>query len=310
MATIFIVGGLVLLLLGGELLVRSAVGLALKLRISPLVVGLTIVSSATSAPELIVSLQAAIDGHADIALGNVIGSNIANIGLILGFVSVVWVLPAEWRAYRFDWWVMIGATLLLGVFIFPDHLLNTWEAAILIALLIGYNYFKIRQSRGQKTEVDVEAAEGKSTIVLLVMLAGAITLLKYGAQFLVDGAVDVAMGMGISERIVSLTVVAFGTSIPELVASGMSAAKGEKDLAIGNVVGSNIFNICSVLGVSGVIQEIPVLSEGTLNYDYWWMLFIALSIFPLMRWFKKGHIGRVEGVILMASYVIYIYFLL
>lgn len=311
MAALFILLGLGLLVLGGEFLVRGASGLALKMRITPLIVGLTVVSFATSAPELIVSIQASMGGHPDIAIGNVVGSNIANIGLILGLTAVFFALPATWLIYRFDWWVMVAASLLLWLFLL-DRRLVALEGLVLVGGLVAYLLFKIRdnqRARVAETDLDPETAR-KSVGVLVGLLIIAIAALRYGAEFLVTGAVSAAMHLGVDERVVSLTVVAFGTSIPELAASIIAAFKGEREIAIGNVIGSNIFNILSVLGVSSLITDIPVTSAGTLGFDIWWMLGFALMIYPLMKWVGKESLSRVEGIILAGGYVGYVYFLI
>lgn len=312
MAFVWILLGLVLLVLGGDWLVKGATGIALKLKIAPLIVGLTIVSFATSAPELIVSVRAAFTGHPDIALGNVIGSNIANIGLILGLTAMAYVLPVTWLAYRFDWWVMLVASGLLGLFAL-DHVLSAFEGILLVSGLIAYVGYKIRDHRKSKVEVEVDidtSEEKKALWYLILVLVLSVLALRYGAVFLVKGAVIAALDAGIEERVVSLTVVAFGTSVPELAASIMAARKGEKEMAIGNVIGSNIFNILSVLGFSAIITDVPVQNEATLHFDFWWMLAFAFSLWPLMSFFKKRALGRVEGGIMLLGYVTYVYFLI
>lgn len=307
---LFIVLGLVLLVAGGEFLVRGASGLALKMKITPLIVGLTIVSFATSAPELIVSVQASLNDHPDIAIGNVVGSNIANVGLILGLTALVFVMPVTWRVYRKDWWAMIFASILLGVFIYDDKLV-AWEGILLVAGLVGYLLLKVRENKNQQDVADdlPEGADKMKTWLLGLFIVAAVFSLRYGAEFLVRGAVDVAALMGIEERVVSLTIVAFGTSVPELAASLMAAFRGQREMAIGNVIGSNIFNILSVLGFSSIITDIPVQSASTFNFDFWWMLGFALIIWPLMSFLSKGKLGRVEGAILFFAYGTYIYLL-
>lgn len=307
---LFIVLGLVLLVAGGEFLVRGASGLALKMKITPLIVGLTIVSFATSAPELIVSVQASLNNHPDIAIGNVVGSNIANVGLILGLTALAFIMPVTWRVYRKDWWVMIFSSLLLGVFIYDD-ILVAWEGLVLVAGLVAYLVMKVSENKNQQGQSEdiPEGADNMKVWLLSVFVLAAIVSLRYGAEFLVRGAVDVASLMGVEERVVSLTVVAFGTSVPELAASLMAAFRGQREMAIGNVIGSNIFNILSVLGFSSIITDIPVQSASTLNFDFWWMLGFAIIVWPLMSFLSKGKLGRVEGAILFAAYIFYIYLL-
>ncbi|NVK28942.1 MAG: calcium/sodium antiporter [Flavobacteriia bacterium] len=307
----FIVLGLAMLVLGGEFLVRGAAGLALKMKITPVIVGLTIVSFATSAPELIVSVNASMNGHPDIAIGNVIGSNIANVGLILGLTAGIFVMPVVWRAYRFDWWVMMASSLLLLVFI-QDYKLSSIEGVILVAGLLSYIIYKIRDNKNQQsTESEVpDGAEKMKPWLLVLLVIGAVLLLRYGAFFLVKGAVFVALDMGIEERVVSLTIVAFGTSLPELAASIIAAMRGQRDIAIGNVIGSNIFNILSVLGFSAMIIDIPVQNTSTVTFDIWWMLGFAFIVWPAMGLVTKGKIGRVEGIFMISAYIVYIALLL
>lgn len=311
MAFLYIVFGLGLLVLGGEWLVRGASGVALKLKITPLIVGLTIVSFATSAPELIVSVRAAFTGHPDISLGNVIGSNIANIGLILGIIAIGFSLPVTWFAYRSDWWIMIFSTLLLGVFAI-DGELSSVEGVLLVSALVGYIYLKIRHNkRGKEVDVEVdEDTQNKSIFFLFAFLLIGVAALRFGAEFLVEGAVDLALSFGVEERIVSLTIVAFGTSVPELATSVIAARKGEKEMAIGNIIGSNIFNILSVLGFSAIITSIPVQNASLMEFDFWWMLGFALILWPLMKYFKKEALGRVEGGIMLLIYVLYVVILI
>ncbi len=307
MPILWILLGLGMLLVGGELLVRGASGLALKMKITPLIVGLTIVSFATSAPELIVSIQASMNGHADIAIGNVVGSNIANVGLILGSVALAFAIPVTWKAYRKDWLAMIAASVLLWFFIL-DRNLSSVEGALLVFTLIGYLIYKVRENRSQQ-DFTSEIPEGvvkKKTWILVLLLVGSVLVLRYGAQFLVVGAVRMALDAGVEERIVSLTIVAFGTSLPELAASMVAAFRGEREIAIGNVIGSNIFNILSVLGFSAIITEIPVQSKATLSFDMYWMLGLSLLLYPLMMLFRKNHLGRVEGFLMLGIYIAYI----
>lgn len=304
--------GLALLFVGGDFLVRGAVSLALKLQVSTLVIGLTVVAFATSAPELLVSLQAAVDGHPDISFGNVIGSNIANIGLIMGITALLFVLPVQRKDYTFDWLVMLGATLLVFALesIGEPKQLGFISGLILTLLLIAYNYYKIQSSRkanikADDLEIDVSAKHDPLWKMLVFLLLGVVGL-KFGATFFVEGAAGIALDFGISERIISVTVVAFGTSVPELVASLIAARKNHKDLAIGNLIGSNIFNILAVLGITSLITPIPVIDPALFDFDYWWMLGFTLLVFPFMGLITKGKLGRGEGFILVVGYVVYI----
>jgi len=300
--------GLVLLLVGGHFLVTSSVGIALKYKVSTLVIGLTLVSFATSAPELLVSLLAAHHGSADIAIGNVFGSNIANTGLILGLSALIFTLPVKRNLYIKDWYFLAGITLLLFVVGYSSNTIFWYEGLLLVAILVYYNIKKIRDSRkanvkGIEGEID-RSAEGKTILALLGLLFVSIFALKYGAELLVLGSMNVAMSYGISERVVSLSIVALGTSLPELVASIMAAKKGEKDLAIGNVIGSNIFNLLGVLGITAMVKQItpdPLIWD----FDYWWVLGFALILYPLMFVYKKNHLGKIAGSVLLLGYAVY-----
>jgi cation:H+ antiporter len=304
---LFLITGFGLLLLGGEFLVRGSVGIALKLRVSKVVIGLTLVAFATSAPELIVSVIAALRGKSDIALGNVIGSNIANIGLILGFTALVFKMQALRLTYRKDWIFLIGANVLLGLFLFLGGI-NRVAGAIFVALLIGYNVQKIASARKQRDlnvgeEFDVPPMPVWKGLILL--LIGAIGL-KFGAQLFVGGISSLALNLGLSERFVSVTLVAFGTSVPELAASLMAAKKGESDIAIGNIIGSNIFNILSVLGITSLITPITVQNQALVQYDFPASFILTLLIIPLMGMFKVDRLDRLEGALLLALYVFFI----
>lgn len=306
MSLVWIGLGIALLVIGGEWLVRSASGLALHMKVTPLLVGLTIVSFATSAPELLVSVKASLEGHPDIAIGNVVGSNIANIGLILGLTASIFVLPVTWLVYRLDWWVMVLSSLLLYAFLYFDSVLSAGEGMVLVGLLLLYLLFKIRTSKAEDIDDSLKDPESVPAWKLFGLLLLSVAALRFGANFLIDGAIRAAMQFGVEERIISLTVVAFGTSVPELAASLIAARKGHRDIALGNVIGSNIFNILSVLGISAIITDIPVYSEGTLSFDIIWMLGFALIVYPFMRFFTKKAIGRWEGIALLVAYLLYV----
>jgi len=316
MAYLQLAGGIILLLLGGDWLVKGAVDLALKLKISILVVGMTVVSFATSAPELLVSLDAAIDGYSDISFGNVIGSNIANIALILGLTSMVFPMNVTRKTYRVDFWVMMFITLILYGFIFWDGKLNLWESIILVILLVAYNVFQVwasrRSSRKAPTEIDADLGETKKKHpgwMVFYLLIGVVAL-KFGSEFLIEGAVVLASNWGVSERVIGITVVSVGTSLPELAASMVASFKGEQDLSLGNLIGSNIFNILAVLGITGLFVELPVKSEALLTFDIPFLLGTSLILYPFMRFFTKGTISRVEGAIMFVIYCLYIFWVL
>jgi len=304
---LFLLTGFGLLLLGGELLVRGSVGIALKLQVPKVIIGLTLVAFATSAPELIVSIIAALRGKSDIALGNVVGSNIANIGLILGGTALVFKMSALRLTYRNDWIFLIVANILLGVFLFLGGI-NRLAGFVFVVILIGYNVQKIASARKQRNlqigeEFDVDAMPIWKGLLLLIL--GAVGL-KFGAQLFVGGISSLALNFGLSERFVSVTLVAFGTSVPELAASFMAAKKGESDIAIGNIIGSNIFNILSVLGITAIIKPIVVQNQALVQYDFPVSVLLTVLIIPLMGLFKVDRLDRLEGALLLGLYVIFI----
>ena len=301
--------GLALLVGGGEWLVRGASSIALRLRLSPLVVGLTIVAFGTSAPELFISVQAALEGSPDLAMGNVIGSNICNLALVLGVTAVITSVPVRRDSMRIDWPVTMGASLLLYVVVL-DNLISWPEGLLFVGILATYTYLIIRKSRRENKSAEELAAEldvppptaslGKD---LLFIVAGTVGL-AFGSNWFVDGAQDLAITFGVSERVVGITVLALGTSLPELVTAVIAAVKKETDIALGNLMGSNIFNILSILGITSVIASIRV-NDVIIHSDMIWMLLITFLIFPMMLY--RRTIARLEGAILLAIYVYYIY---
>ncbi len=314
MEYLFLLAGIVLLLLGGDFLVRAAVELSLRLKISILVVGMTVVSFATSAPELLVSLKAAYLGFSDIAIGNVIGSNIANISLILGLTAIVFPIAVKPTTYKIDWWIMMGAILLLFGFVAFDRLLSGVEAIVLVAALVWYNIFQIRSSRRHTkstapAEDELELPKKRLSLPLSIFfLMGGVASLKFGSDFLIDGAVIIAQQWNISERVIGLTVVSVGTSLPELAASLVASFKGEQELSLGNLIGSNIFNILAVLGLTGLVVDIPLNSDALLTFDFPVLIGISLLLYPFMVWLTRGSIARGEGVALLVCYSTYIFF--
>jgi cation:H+ antiporter len=308
---LFLLAGFGLLLLGGEFLVRGSVAIALKLRVSKVIIGLTLVAFATSAPELIVSVIAAMKGKSAIALGNVLGSNIANIGLILGLTALLFKMEALRLTYRKDWLFLLGANVLLGGFLFSGGI-NFLQGMMLVATLLVYNVLKIRSARKERTtatigeDIDVSAVPLWQGLLLLII--GAVGL-KIGAQLFVSGIVTLAAQWGSSERLVAVSLVAFGTSVPELAASVMAARKGEADLAIGNIIGSNIFNILSVLGFTACIQPIELSDQALLYVDFPISLLFTLLLIPLMGVLKSDRLDRMEGAVLLVSYIVFMLYL-
>lgn len=304
---IWLLLGITLLIIAGEVLVRGAVGIARKVKVSTLVIGMTVVSFGTSAPELFVSLDAALDGNAAIAVGNVVGSNIANLALVLAITALIFPLVVDRNSLIIDWPMMILSTALFWLFCL-DGVIVQWEGVVLFALLLTFVVFLITKSR--RTHVENEKKQNKvlplwqTTSFLLGGLVG----LYFGAEWLVDGAIGVARSFDVGEHVIAVTVVAFGTSVPELVASSAAALKKETDISIGNLIGSNIFNIMVVIGVTAIVTDIPV-EDNVITGDMYWVAGIALAVLPLIL-LGKRKIGRWQGVILFISYIVYVYLLL
>lgn len=302
--------GLVVLVSGGELLVRGASSIALRMQISPLVVGLTIVAFGTSAPELFISIQSALGGSPDIAMGNVVGSNICNLALVLGITAVIYPVRVQRDSIRIDWPVTMSSSLLLFLLV-QDRWIGAGEGILFIFALFTYTFFIIRKSQKEtianlKLMEDDELPTQPSASVwkdVLFIIVGTIGL-SFGSDWFVSGAQSIAIDLGVSERVVGLTVVAIGTSLPELMTSGIAAYKKETDIAVGNLLGSNIFNILSILGFTSIVHEIQV-SDTIVTTDIIWMLAVTLVIFPMML--TRKTIGRIEGSILLLIYGYYIY---
>ncbi|WP_435579589.1 calcium/sodium antiporter [Gilvibacter sp.] len=310
MSVLYILLGFTLLVVGGEYLVRSSVALSFKLKLSKMVIGLTVVSFATSAPELLVSLQAALDGHSDISLGNVIGSNIANIGLVLGVTAVIMPLAIDKDFYKFNWPVMMLLSGALYLFLLNDKVISFWEGIMLISALVVYLYLLIRRARlraKSEGEGSVNGALAMTSGVKIViwLLIGGVALWG-GSELLVKGAVDIATYFGISERVIAVTMIAIGTSVPELAASVIAALKKEKAISLGNLIGSNIFNIASVLGLTAIIQPIGLNDPKVLTADIFWMLAFAGVLIPLAFIPKRFVFARYKGLLLVIGYAVFI----
>jgi len=307
MNLVYIVLGLVLLILGGNWLLKSAVGFSLKLQIPKIVIGMTVVSFATSAPELIVSLKSALQGHSDLALGNVIGSNIANLGLVLGVTVMLSTISLEKSFYKTDWPIMLLSSILLYVFIVFDGVLESYEGWILFLLLVAFLIYLLKF---QKSAVVDEMPEEDEELPLykgiLFFAIGGVALWA-GSELLIDGAVGLAKKFNVSERVIGITIVSVGTSIPELSASIIAVIKKEKAISIGNLIGSNVFNILAVLGLTSIITPIHVEDMGLIYKDVYWMLGVALLLLPLSFVFSKMKLGKKEGVLLLVFYVVFIY---
>lgn len=308
MMYLLLIIGLVILIVAGEFLVKGAVGISVLLKLTPLVIGMTVVSFGTSMPELLVSVNSAMAGSPGIAIGNVVGSNIANIAFILGLSVILLPIVAEKQTKKIDYPMMLLAT---GAFILVslDEIIERWEGLLLMLILIVYIYKMITTSRkNEKIRIentsDGESSEKKAPVwksvtFLLLGLVG----LYFGAEWFVDGAVQIAQNFGLSDAVIGVTVVAIGTSMPELIASVIAAYRKQGDLSIGNIIGSNIFNIFAVIGITAMVKPIGVES-GVVYFDYMWMAFIALLLLPMI-YFSKS-IGRVAGIVLILSYFSYL----
>ena len=303
-----IVLGLGLLILGGNWLLKSAVGFSLRLKIPKIVIGMTIVSFATSAPELMVSVKSALDGHADISLGNVIGSNIANLGFVLAITLLLATIQVEKSFYKTDWPVMMFASVLLYFFIAFDGVLQQYEGLVLFVFLI---VFLIYLLRFQKTAAVVdEMPEDDEELPLykdvFYMFIGGVGLWA-GSELLINGTVAMAKNFEVSERIIGITVVSLGTSLPELSASVIAILKKEKAISLGNLIGSNVFNILAVLGITAMITPVKVTDQGLLTNDIFWMLGISFLILLLNFFPIKMKLTWKEGLILLLLYIAFMY---
>ena len=311
MSLLAIIAGLVVLTIGAELLVRGASKLALSLGISPVVIGLTVVAFGTSTPELAVTVGAAVGGTPDVAVGNVVGSNIYNVLLILGLGALAAPLIVRQRIIKADVPLMIGASILM-LAVASDGVIGFGEGALLFGLLIAYTTLSIRSGRNEPQEIVAEYQEnldattrpGTSRLFSAVLVVAGLALLVVGAQLLVGGAVDVAQSLGVDDLVIGLTVVALGTSMPELVTTVVAALRGERDIAVGNVVGSNLFNILSVLGLGSMLAPggIPV-ADAALSFDIPVMIAVAIAVLPVV--FVGSTINRWEGAMFVLFAVLY-----
>jgi cation:H+ antiporter len=308
--------GLVALVFGAELLVRGASKLATTFGVSPLVVGLTVVAFGTSAPEVAVSVNAALSGNTDLAVGNVVGSNIFNILFILGLSALITPLIVHAQIIRQEIPIMVGACLLLFV-LSLDGKISFSESLLLLGTLIAYTAFLIFQSRKETREVQEEYAKENDSknkwdapiYVQIILILIGLSLLVQGSEWLVDSAVIFARMMGVSDIIIGLTIVAAGTSMPEVATSVMAAFKGERDIAVGNVIGSNVFNILGCLGITGLVAPMGlVVPVSVLNFDLWVMLAVCFACIPV---FISGReIARWEGGIFVGYYIAYVAYLI
>jgi cation:H+ antiporter len=306
MAFFAVAVGVFLLIKGGEWLLHSAVSLSLRFSIPKIVIGMTVVSFATSAPELIVSIQSALSGHPDLALGNVVGSNIANLGLVLAITVMISPIDVTSSFYKTDWPMMILASLLFYFFIVVDNKLVAYEGAILFVLLLSFMVYLIKYQKEvvlDDAPDDDEALSMSKTMTYFLLGAFSLWL---GSETLIKGAVILAKDLGVSERIISVSIISVGTSIPELSASIVAIINKEKAISLGNLIGSNIFNILAVMGITSMIHPIELQDTGLLSNDIWWMLGISFLILPLVFFSKGSRLGWIEGLVLIVLYSLFI----
>lgn len=314
---LLVVAGLVLLFTGGEALVRGASGLARIAKISPAVIGLTVVAAGTSMPELVVSVQSVLGGNVGIYMGNVVGSNIFNIGMIIGLAAVIRPLSVMGNTVRMEWPIMMLASLQFFL-LARDGVIDRVEGGFLVAALIAFISYAVWVGRNSRTPAEAEGFEelvagsfdvnGRRALVysLLLIVAG-VLMLAGGSTLLVRGSTGIAAGLGVSEMVIGLTIVAAGTSTPELVTSLVASKKGQADIAIANIIGSNIFNLLGILGVTALIHPLDV-PELLMRRDIWWMLGASALLFPLM--WTGMRVNRLEGAVLLAGYVTYLVLLI
>ena len=304
---LFLAVGLLVLVAGGDWLLKSAVALSLRLRVPKIVIGLTVVSFATSAPELIVSVQSALDGFPDLAVANVVGSNIANLGLVLGITLMLGSIEVTRSFYKTDWPVMMFASLLLfGTSVF-DGQISSAEGWMFFGLLGLFVWYIVKF---QKTAVVDELPEDDLPLSLAktwgYLLIGGVALWG-GSELLVKSAVSIATALGVSDRIIGITVVSVGTSIPELAASVIAVLKKEKAISLGNLLGSNIFNVFAVLGITAIITPIHIVDRGLVDQDMIWMLAFALVLLPLVFLPKGLRLNWRDGLVLLGMYAAFLY---
>ncbi|MCO6430590.1 MAG: calcium/sodium antiporter [Deltaproteobacteria bacterium] len=312
LAILTTLAGLLLLVWGGDVLLKGAVGLAKYLQLTPAVIGLTVVAAGTSVPELAVSGVAAWHGKPDITVGNVVGSNIFNIAFILGCVSIYRRLTLAGNTIKLEFPVLLLVTFLFIV-LSMDGSINRLEGSLFVFIYIAFTAFLIRVVRRELTKTEesqyeseiaeLQEADGGSIGRSILLTLAGITILGFAADLTVSGAVEVGRLVGMSESLIGLTIVAAGTGLPELVTSFVSCYRGRNDVAIANVIGSNLFNILGIIGLTSIVHPIPV-HAGIIQEDNWWLLGVTIILFPIMR--KGFDITKREGLVLLAVYIIYI----
>jgi cation:H+ antiporter len=308
MAYLLLLSGFALLVFSGRILIRSSVSIARRFHLSPFLIGLTVVAIGTSAPELLVSLTGAIKGYTDLAVYNVIGSNISNVLLVLAVAAMIMPIPVQARTFWVDWSAMLFFSLILFVFLL-DLSFSMYEGLLILCLLLGFVLLSVYRHRGRPPEngVEEERLQRVGTAVLMVVVSsGGLTL---GADLLVDNAIIVAREFGVSQRIISISLIAVGTSIPELTTSAIAAFRKQTDISIGNIIGSNIFNLAFVLGVTSVVNPLRV-NPLILSFDIYWLFGIALILMGLLFIPPKFLLSRWKGLAMLTIYLIYLYLVL
>ncbi|MBF11005.1 MAG: hypothetical protein CMC63_02080 [Flavobacteriaceae bacterium] len=302
-----IILGLFFLIKGGEFLFNGSLSISMKLEIPRFIVGLTIVSFATSAPELVVSIQSAFKGYPDLALGNIVGSNIANLALVMGIVAIISPIKIDKEFYKYDWPIMIFVTLLFYLLIETNDNLSRIEGTVFIIFLLAYLIFLVfyQKSRITPDEIfDEEKTTSYFRIFYLIVVGG--FLLWLGSEVLIKGAISLASKLGVSERIISVSIIAFGTSIPELSTSIIAILNKEHNISVGNLIGSNIFDMLGVIGLTSILSPIIISDKGLINSDLVWMVSLAFLILPLVFFPNKMKFGKAEGLILIIFYFLFI----
>ncbi len=303
-----LLAGFVLLLYSGKYLVKGSVALADHFKVSKLVIGVTVVSFGTSAPEMFVSSIAAYTNRPDVAIGNVIGSNIANIALVLAVTAIIFPIPVRKNSTKIDAPFMLIVSVLFYLLMINLNI-GRIEGLIFLVLLAAYVFFVVFKSRRENEldDIEIDGKVSKSLAVLFILIST--VGLAFGSDLLVNNAEKIALRMGISQRVIAISLLALGTSLPELTTSVVAAFKKEMDISIGNIIGSNIFNILAVLGVSSLVRPLTV-SPDFIHVDIFWMLGISLLLFLFILPFKGGKLTRFKGLILFLTYVVYLYFLI
>ena len=305
MSILSILTGFFLLVVGGEYIVRASVSLSLRFKISKFAIGMTVVALATSFPELIVSVNAALSGSPSIAINNVIGSNIANIGLVLSIVSILSFVTVNKNFYKRDWPIMFLFSLQLLIFAMNDNLISQIEGATLILTILLFIYFSLQRKEASVNDDNFNIPKVSKFKILFWLIISSISLYA-GSEFLLDGAVKLAKELSISEAVISVSVIAIGTSVPELATSVVAIVKKEKGISVGNILGSNIFNIGSVLGITSLIKPV-IVSQEIFERDIVWMILFAILLILLAIIPRKNYLGKMKGAILLILYFYFLY---